>query len=329
MGFVSGITPAQGSAHGSLAPRADAEVTLSNNSADTPDLPWISRLGFVTVPDAAPLPRLGEVFFDVRGESRTLRLSWYADTGIAVFSIWRAGRCTGTFRLPLADLPRMIEILERGPAQPGRERPPDTGALQAGLAARGPAAGDGTALFPAPGQDDGYGTGQGRDAYLTAAGGVRTPGYLAAEYPAADAPSGYPAADAASGYPAPGDPAGPAYRAPGYPPGGDGAAGRGSYAGGGMPETGRPDGRVPPGPGGPHPGSDHDRQAGEGFAPSYARADPELYRNDRPARNPGHPNGLGDSGYPADPAPVLPSEQFPGPRRTRQPYYGDGDYRRQ
>jgi len=31
--------------------------------------------------DAAPLPRLGEVFFDVRGDSRSMRLSWYGDTG--------------------------------------------------------------------------------------------------------------------------------------------------------------------------------------------------------------------------------------------------------
>jgi hypothetical protein len=65
--------------------------------------------------DAAPLPRLGEVFFDVRGSSRSMRLSWYADTGIAVFSIWQGGMCTGTFRLPIGDLPRMIEILQRGP----------------------------------------------------------------------------------------------------------------------------------------------------------------------------------------------------------------------
>lgn len=50
--------------------------------------------------DAAPLPRLGEVFFDVRGESRSMRMSWYGDTGVAVFSIWQGGRCTGTFRLP-------------------------------------------------------------------------------------------------------------------------------------------------------------------------------------------------------------------------------------
>jgi hypothetical protein len=68
--------------------------------------------------DAAPLPRLGEVFFDVRGNSRSMRLSWYADTGVAVFSIWQGGRCTGTFRLPIDDLPRMIEILERGPHGP-------------------------------------------------------------------------------------------------------------------------------------------------------------------------------------------------------------------
>ena len=65
--------------------------------------------------DAAPLPRLGEVFFDVRGSSRSMRLSWYADTDVAVFSIWQGGMCTGTFRLPMGDLARMIEILQRGP----------------------------------------------------------------------------------------------------------------------------------------------------------------------------------------------------------------------
>jgi hypothetical protein len=75
--------------------------------------------------DAAPLPRLGEVFFDVRGSSRSMRLSWYADTGIAVFSIWQGGMCTGTFRLPIGDLPRMIEILQRGPEDQEPSRPPE------------------------------------------------------------------------------------------------------------------------------------------------------------------------------------------------------------
>ena len=78
--------------------------------------------------DAAPLPRLGEVFFDVRGDSRSMRLSWYADTGVAVFSIWQGGTCTGTFRLPMDDLARMIEALRRGPQGKGqraaRDAPP-------------------------------------------------------------------------------------------------------------------------------------------------------------------------------------------------------------
>src|SRR2546430_17195238 len=78
-------------------------------------------MGSMSASDAAPLPRLGEVFFDVRGESRTMRLSWYADTGVAVFSIWQGGTCTGTFRLPIADLPRMVEALRRG--QPGAVGP--------------------------------------------------------------------------------------------------------------------------------------------------------------------------------------------------------------
>ena len=78
-------------------------------------------MGCMSASDAAPLPRLGEVFFDVRGDSRSMRLSWYADTGVAVFSIWQGGTCTGTFRLPMDDLSRMIEALRRGPkGQRGR-----------------------------------------------------------------------------------------------------------------------------------------------------------------------------------------------------------------
>jgi hypothetical protein len=76
-------------------------------------------MGCMSASDAAPLPRLGEVFFDVRGSSRSMRLSWYSDTGVAVFSIWQGGTCTGTFRLPIDDLPRMVEALQRGPRGAG------------------------------------------------------------------------------------------------------------------------------------------------------------------------------------------------------------------
>ena len=85
-------------------------------------------MGSMSASDAAPLPRLGEVFFDVRGSSRSMRLSWYADTGISVFSIWQGGTCTGTYRLPREELPRLIESLHRGmprrraAGSPGPER---------------------------------------------------------------------------------------------------------------------------------------------------------------------------------------------------------------
>jgi hypothetical protein len=71
-------------------------------------------MGSMSASDAAPLPRLGEVFFDVRGTSRTMRVSWYTDTEVAVFSVWNGDTCTGTFRLPREDLPRMIEVLSQG-----------------------------------------------------------------------------------------------------------------------------------------------------------------------------------------------------------------------
>jgi hypothetical protein len=114
-------------------------------------------MGSMSASDAAPLPRLGEVYFDVRGESRSMRLSWYADTGVAVFSIWQGGTCTGTFRLPIADLPRMIEALQRGPHGAA---PDQAGPLDASRGATephgGPAPGR-TATQDRPGYDpDGY-----------------------------------------------------------------------------------------------------------------------------------------------------------------------------
>ncbi|HUA30227.1 MAG TPA: hypothetical protein VMC03_15190 [Streptosporangiaceae bacterium] len=102
--------------------------------------------------DAAPLPRLGEVFFDVRGNSRSMRLSWYADTGVAVLSIWQGGMCTGTFRLAIADLPRMVQTLQRGP---GGERPEWDGETQGAVPGAGPERAEARmrAMPPLPGED--------------------------------------------------------------------------------------------------------------------------------------------------------------------------------
>jgi hypothetical protein len=107
-------------------------------------------------PDAVPLPREGEVFFDVRGEARTMRLSWYADSAVAVFSIWHGSRCTGTFRLPFGDLARMAAALQSGPSSRSVKAPGPPGDAASGGRA-GPAQGyPQTASYPAAPGAGGY-----------------------------------------------------------------------------------------------------------------------------------------------------------------------------
>jgi hypothetical protein len=123
-------------------------------------------MGSMSASDAAPLPRLGEVFFDVRGNSRSMRLSWYADTGVAVFSIWQGGTCTGTFRLPIDDLTRMVEALRRGPQGPRARRDASRGQAPAepaygrdlGSRDLGPGRGAAPAGDPGDGPDPGPST---------------------------------------------------------------------------------------------------------------------------------------------------------------------------
>ena len=61
------------------------------------------------------LPTQGEVFDDVRGEGRTLRVSWHGIDGVVVLSMWRQSECTGSFRLPVSDLPDLLRALTDGP----------------------------------------------------------------------------------------------------------------------------------------------------------------------------------------------------------------------
>jgi hypothetical protein len=60
------------------------------------------------------LPTGGEIFLDERGSHRTLRLSWHDEDGLVVLSLWRAGLCTGTFRLAIDEVPDLIAVLRRG-----------------------------------------------------------------------------------------------------------------------------------------------------------------------------------------------------------------------
>lgn len=61
-----------------------------------------------------PLPSAGEVFIDARGGGRALRLSWHAEADVVVLSLWSGDTCTGTFRLPVEQVPDVIDALRAG-----------------------------------------------------------------------------------------------------------------------------------------------------------------------------------------------------------------------
>ncbi|MCL2543449.1 MAG: hypothetical protein FWE71_13475 [Nocardioidaceae bacterium] len=77
---------------------------------------------------ARPVPRVGSVHSDVRGDDRALRVSLHPESGsgVVVLSIWRDNVCTGTVRLAAEDVPDLIVTLGqaiRTPMSPA-ERPP-------------------------------------------------------------------------------------------------------------------------------------------------------------------------------------------------------------
>jgi hypothetical protein len=262
--------------------------------------------------DAAPLPRLGEVFFDVRGSSRSMRLSWYADTGVAVFSIWQGGMCTGTFRLPMDDLSRMIEILQRGPER-SSQRPVASADLEHRPGGRGRA----DYRDPPRGEPD-YGEPDYGDA------DYGDSDHSAAAFPAADygdagyGDSGY--ADSGyrdSGYASSG------YADSGYGPGEQHGGDYGDYGPAGHRSAVQPDATgqryVPAG------------EAGYGqqrFVPPYVRGQGESYVNDNPAGRTDDRRGMGDLPYPADPpGDSLGPDRYPEPQRPQGGFPADSEYR--
>ena len=61
-----------------------------------------------------PSPLGAEFFLDPRGDARSLRVRWHHSDGLVVLSLWRGGECTGTFRLPVDEVPVLIEALRAG-----------------------------------------------------------------------------------------------------------------------------------------------------------------------------------------------------------------------
>ena len=64
-----------------------------------------------------PLPATGEVFLDARGSRRALRVSWHSEADVVVLSLWTGGTCSGSFRLPVEDVPDLIDLLRAGLAR--------------------------------------------------------------------------------------------------------------------------------------------------------------------------------------------------------------------
>jgi hypothetical protein len=62
--------------------------------------------------DLLPMPRLGDLFVDARGENRSLRVSLHPERGLVVFSIWAGLACRASFQLPLDEAIRLSEVLD-------------------------------------------------------------------------------------------------------------------------------------------------------------------------------------------------------------------------
>ena len=55
-----------------------------------------------------------EYFLDTRGDARSLRVRWHERDGLVLLSLWRGSECTGTFRLPIDEVPTLIDALRAG-----------------------------------------------------------------------------------------------------------------------------------------------------------------------------------------------------------------------
>ncbi len=63
---------------------------------------------------ARPLPALGSIHLDSRGDDRALRVSWHSEADLVVLSIWRDNVCSASFRLSVEEVPELIEMLRSG-----------------------------------------------------------------------------------------------------------------------------------------------------------------------------------------------------------------------
>ncbi|MHB1008559.1 MAG: hypothetical protein ACYC1E_04775 [Propionibacteriaceae bacterium] len=65
----------------------------------------------------SPLPRRGIALEGRDRVGRVLRVSWHAETGRTVVSIWQENTCQATVRLSAADVAELIGALASGLAE--------------------------------------------------------------------------------------------------------------------------------------------------------------------------------------------------------------------
>ena len=63
-----------------------------------------------------PVPRVGDMFIDARGDDRTMRVSLHPERGVVVLSLWAGTTCRASFQLPLGDATRLVDLI--GPGEP-------------------------------------------------------------------------------------------------------------------------------------------------------------------------------------------------------------------
>ncbi|WP_231929408.1 hypothetical protein [Micromonospora inositola] len=76
--------------------------------------------------EVRPMPSFGDLYGDLRGEDRTMRVSYHPDRGAVVLSLWSGTVCRGSFRMPADDVGRFLTLLteiQRSIAPPAAPQP--------------------------------------------------------------------------------------------------------------------------------------------------------------------------------------------------------------
>jgi hypothetical protein len=60
-----------------------------------------------------PMPAVGDLFTDVRGGDRRMRVSYHEGPGTVVVSLWAGTVCRGTFQLAAGDVTRLVALLSQ------------------------------------------------------------------------------------------------------------------------------------------------------------------------------------------------------------------------